>query len=245
MTSFRPTPAAAVLGLCIAMGPAIAGFFIYKGIIEAKASDRYVTVKGLVERVEKADRGTWELAFKVSGNDLTQVYQKMTHDSELVQNFIVKEGFEAKEISISSPRVTDLHAREYGGADTLSPDRYLIESSVFVNSSKVDALNSLSAKTGGLISQGVSISRSDIRFYLDKFNDLRPVLIAEATKNAQEIANSFAKTTGSQMGGIRKANQGVIRLTSPDASPNQEYDEGLNSLMKKIRVVSTLDFYLK
>lgn len=244
MTSFRPTPAAAVLGLCIAMGPAIAGFFIYKGIIEAKASDRYVTVKGLVERVEKADRGTWELAFKVSGNDLAQVYQKLTHDSELVQNFIVKEGFDAKEISISSPRVTDLHAREYGSTDT-SPDRYLIESSVFVNSIKVDALNSLSAKTGGLISQGVSISRSDIRFYLDKFNDLRPVLIAEATKNAQEIANSFAKTTGSQMGGIRKANQGVIRLTSPDASPNQEYDEGLNSLMKKIRVVSTLDFYLK
>jgi hypothetical protein len=159
-------------------------------------------------------------------------------------NFIVKEGFEAKEISTSSPRVTDLHAREYGSGET-SPDRYLIESSVFVNSVKVDALNSLSAKTGGLISQGVSISRSDIRFYLDKFNDLRPVLIAEATKNAQEIANSFAKTTGSQMGGIRKANQGVIRLTSPDASPNQEYDEGLNSLMKKIRVVSTLDFYLK
>jgi hypothetical protein len=87
MTSFRPTPAAAVLGLCIAMGPAIAGFFIYKGIIEAKASDRYVTVKGLVERVEKADRGTWELAFKVSGNDLAQIYQKLTHDSELVQNF--------------------------------------------------------------------------------------------------------------------------------------------------------------
>ena len=245
MSSFRPTSAAAVLGLCVALGPSIAGFFIYKGIVEAKLGDRYVTAKGLVERVEKADRGTWEIAFKVSGNELGPLYQKLSQDSELVQSFILKEGFEKNEIVISSPRVTDLHAREYGGSGPLPPERYLIEYSLFVNSPKVDPLNTLSAKTGELLSQGISISRSETRFYLDKFNDLRPQLIAEATKNAQEIAESFAKTTGSHLGGIRKANQGVIRLTSPDASPNQDYDEGLNSLMKKIRVVTTLDFYLK
>ncbi|MBS0271620.1 MAG: SIMPL domain-containing protein [Proteobacteria bacterium] len=244
MPTFRPTPAAAVLGLCIALGPAIAGFFIYMGILEAKLGDRYVTVKGLVERIERADRGTWEIAFKVSGNDLSPLYQKLSRDSELVQNFIVKEGFEKSEISISAPRVTDLHAREYSSGP-LSPERYLIEYSIFVNSPKVDPLNNLSAKTGELLNQGISISRSETRFYLDKFNDLRPQLIAESTKNAQEIAESFAKNTGSKIGGIRKANQGVIRLTSPDASPNQEYDEGTNSLLKKIRVVSTLEFYLR
>src|ERR1700687_5918423 len=100
MLTFRPTAAAAVLGLCVALGPAIAGFFIYKGILEAKLGDRYVTAKGLVERVEKADRGTWEIAFKVSGNDLGTLYQKLSHDSELVQAFILKEGFEKNEISI-------------------------------------------------------------------------------------------------------------------------------------------------
>lgn len=245
MPSFRSTIApAAMLGLCVALGPAIAGFFIYKGILEAKQSDRYVTVKGLVEKIEKADRGTWEISFKVSGNDLNQLYQKLSHDSDLVQNFVQQAGFNQTEISVSSPRVTDLHAREYGSGP-LSPERYLIEHSVFVNSLKVDALNVLSGKTGDLIRQGVSVSRSEAKYYLDKFNDLRPHLIAAAIKNAQEIAKSFAKTTGSNVGGIRKANQGVIRLTSPDASPNQEYDEGLNSLMKMIRVVSTLEFYLE
>ncbi len=244
MASFRPTAAAAVLGLSIALGPSLAGFFIYKGILEAKLGDRYVTAKGLVERIEKADRGTWEMVYKVSGSDLNQLNQQLSHDTQLIQNFILKEGFEQTEISLSSPRVTDLHAREYGSGP-LSPDRYLIENSIFINSHKVDALNTISAKTGELLSQGISLSRSETRFYLDRFNDLRPQLIADATKNAQEIAQSFAKTTGSQIGGIRKANQGVIRLTSPDASPNQDYDEGLNSLMKKIRVVSTLEFYLK
>lgn len=244
MTTFRPTTAAAVLGLCIALGPTFAGYFVYKGILEAKMSERYVTAKGLVERIEKSDRGTLEISFKVSGNNLNSLYQKLSHNSEIVREFMKKSGFEEKEISASSPRVSDLHARDYGSG-TLSPERYLIESSLYVTSIKVDALKDVSSKTGDLISQGVSLSTTNVTYYLDKFNELRPILIAESTKNAQEVAASFAKTTGSEIGGIRKANQGVITLTSPDASPNQTYDEGQNSLMKKIRVVSTLEFYIK
>lgn len=242
--TFRPTLPAAVLGLCIALGPALAGFFIYRGIVTAKMADRYVTAKGLVERLEKSDRGTWEIAFKVSGNDLSQLYQKLSHNAEIIQNFLKKEGFESKEISLSSPRVIDLHAREYG-AGPLPPERYSIDYSIFVNSSKVDTLNVLSTKTADFIGQGVSLTRSEVLYYLDKFNDLRPGLIAEATKNAQQVAESFATTTGSKIGGIRKAQQGVIRLLNPNASPNDEYDMGLNSLMKKVRVVATLEFYLK
>lgn len=245
MTSFRPTGAAALLGLCIALGPATAGYFVYKGILEAKRSDRYVTAKGLVERIEKADRGVWEVGFKISGNNLMELYKKLSHDSEIIFNFIKKEGFEDKEIVIGSPRVVDLHTREYGGSESLAPERYLIESTVSVNSQKVDNLDKLSSLTGELINQSISVSRTGVRFYLDKFNSLRPQLIAEATKNAQEVATSFAKTTGSQLGGIRKGNQGSISMTSLDASPNQEYDEGIGSLMKKIRVVSTIEFYLQ
>jgi len=241
---FRPTLPAAVLGLCIALGPALAGFFVYKGLLTARMADRYVTAKGLVERLEKSDRGTWEIAFKVTGNDLSQLYQKLSHNSELIQNFLKKEGFTDKEISLSSPKVTDLHAREYGGGP-LPPERYSIEYSIFVNSTNVDLLNALSVKTSDFLSQGVSLTRSEVLYYLDKFNDLRPELIAEATKNAQQVAESFAKTTGSHIGGIRRANQGVIRLLNPNASPNDEYDTGLTSLMKKIRVVSTLEFYLQ
>jgi hypothetical protein len=245
MTNSRPPVlAAAALGLCIAVGPFFAGYFIYRGILEAKLGDRYVTAKGLVEKVEKADRGSWEIGFKVSGNDLNQLYSKVSEVSNLIQEFAKKEDFEAQEIMFGAPRVTDLYAREYG-PETRPPERYIIEQSIFVNSFKVDKLNTLSAKTGSLISQGVPVARTDTRFYLDKFNELRPKLVEEATKNAQEVAESFAKTTGSQIGGIRTANQGVIRMTSPDSSPNQDYDEGLNSLMKKIRVVTTIEFYLK
>ena len=243
--SCPPVTAAALLGLCIALGPALAGFFIYQGILASKRSDRFVTAKGLVERVEKADRGSFQIYFKVSGNNLVELYQKLSHDSDIIHNFIRSKGFDEKDITVNSPWVVDLMAREYGSSNAAPPERYVLENSIFVNSLKVDALNQLATMTGEFIRQGISISRSGARFYLDKFNSLRPQLIADATKNAQEVAESFAKTTGSQLGGIRKANQGSMSMTSLDASPNQEYDEGIDSLMKKIRVVASIEFYLE
>ncbi len=246
MTTFRPTLPAAVLGLCFAIGPTLAGFFIYKGITTAKMADRYVTAKGLVERIEKSDRGTLEISFKVSGNDLSPLYQKLSHNSELIQAFLKKEGVTEKEISLNSPSLTDFHEPGHGSrSDALSSERYSIGSSVYVTSHNVDLLDTLSRKTGDLINQGVAVTQSNVRYFLDKFNELRPPLIAEATKNAQQVAESFAQTTGSQLGGIRKANQGVVRILSPDALPNEEFDSGFNSITKKIRVVSTLEFYLK
>ena len=203
-----------------------------------------MTVKGLVERLEKADRGTWDVTLKTTGNELAPLYKKLSHDADEVQKFVLAAGFDQKEISISTPKVTDLHAREYG-TGTLAPERYQVEYMVSVNSQKVDVLNTLSAKAGDLLTQGISISGSETKFYLDRFNELRPQLIADSTQNAQEVAEGFAKTTGSHIGGIRKANQGAIRVTSPDASPNNEYDEGAASLMKKVRLVSTIEFYIQ
>jgi hypothetical protein len=241
--SFNPVKAAIALGLCLALGPTLAGYFIYSGIVEAKLGDRYVTAKGLVERVEKSDRGTFELTFKVTGNDLGQAYQKLNQNTALAKTFIVNAGFTEADITILAPQVSDLHARDYG--ENTPPERYLLERTIAVNSKNVDLLNTFSGKTGELIEQGVTVNRGYIQFYLDKFNELRPGLVSEATKNAFEVAKSFAVETGSEIGKIRKANQGVITLTSPNAPPGQDYDNGTSSLFKKIRVVTTIEFYLK
>jgi hypothetical protein len=197
-----------------------------------------------VERIERSDRGTLEIGFKVSGNDLLKANEQLILDTETIQTFIRNAGFDPKEITVWAPQVTDLQAQSY---DTGSAprDRYLIERTIAINSQKVDLLNSVSGKTGELISKGVTITRGTAQYYLDKFNDLRPGLVSEATKNALEVAKSFATTTGSQIGEIKRANQGVISMTSPNAPPGQDYDAGLGSIEKKIRVVTTIDFFLK
>ena len=64
-------------------------------------------------------------------------------------------------------------------------------------------------------------------------------MLTAATANAKEAANTFAKNANSQLGGIRQASQGLFTVQNADDS------YGDNSPDKKVRVVTTVQYYLK
>ena len=61
-------------------------------------------------------------------------------------------------------------------------------------------------------------------------------MIEEATKNAREAAEKFAKDSDSKLGKIKRANQGQFSIGNRDA--NTPY-------IKHVRVVTTIDYSLK
>jgi hypothetical protein len=67
-------------------------------------------------------------------------------------------------------------------------------------------------------------------------------MIAEATANARRAAEQFAEDSGSRIGGIRRANQGVFVILPRDQAPGIE--EG-GQLHKTVRVVSTIQYLLE
>jgi hypothetical protein len=78
-------------------------------------------------------------------------------------------------------------------------------------------------------------------------------MITEATRNARASADRFAADSGSQVGSIRAANQGVFSISAANAGsetgPDEDGPQGIDaqadaSLMKKVRVVATVDYYL-
>lgn len=233
---------ALILGVSIAIGLTLAGFFIFKGIQSIKLAERYVTVKGLVERTVKSDRADWDIAIRLSGDDLAELYKKISEQKAKVQTFLQTVGIEDAEIKTSSPQVNDTHARDWGGQ--LPPHRFIVELSLKIVTQKVDLIEETSRHLGELIKEGVAISRSDIRYQYTQFRELRPGMLAEATKNARELAEQFSADSGSRIGAIRRSNQGIFRIMSADALPTEDFDSGHNSLFKKVRVVSTIDFFL-
>jgi uncharacterized protein len=73
-------------------------------------------------------------------------------------------------------------------------------------------------------------------------------MITEATRNARSSADRFAADSGSQVGSIRSASQGVFSISAADsvAAGGDESgggDSGDASIMKKVRVVATVDYY--
>jgi len=66
-------------------------------------------------------------------------------------------------------------------------------------------------------------------------NEIKPEMIAEATKNAREVAKKFAADSQSKLGKIKRASQGQFSIRPRDKN---------NPHIKKIRVVSTVAYYL-
>jgi len=66
-------------------------------------------------------------------------------------------------------------------------------------------------------------------------NDIKPAMIEEATRNAREVAEKFAADSSSTLGKIKLARQGQFSITDRDQN---------NPHIKKVRVVSTIAYYL-
>ena len=108
----------------IAVGIVCLGWFVKAGIDNFVNKDRHVTVKGLAEREVPADKVTWSIGTKVTGNDLPLLYENINIQTKKIKQFLLKYGLPEKEITVNPPSITDLEAREWG--DNVKAFRYIV-----------------------------------------------------------------------------------------------------------------------
>jgi hypothetical protein len=224
-----------LVALLVALGLAVAGWFTSQGMARLKTQDRYVTVKGSAERIVDADLLVWPLPHSVGGNDLAEVQRHLDANTAAIRDFFLQAGFKAEEIVVSPPRLEDRWAYAYG--ENRPPERYRYSNTVSLRTNGVDKALAALRRSGELVGRGVMIGEgSQPDFDYTKLNDIKPALIAEATANARDSAEQFAKDSHSHLGGIRSANQGVVTISDRDQSSPQ---------VKKVRVVTTVEYFLK
>lgn len=221
----------------LAVGLALLGVFVYNGINSLAKRDRVVSVRGLAEKEVQADRVIWPLAYKTVGDDLGSVYRDISSANKKIQTFLIKNGIKASDITNGAPQVNDLWTNEY--RDNTNRQRYNATSVTTVSSSDVAKVRALMTRTGELLSQGIAIAPNDyncpIQFDFTSLNKIKPQMIEQATKNAREAAEKFAKDSESKLGKIKSAQQGLFSIEDRDS--NTPY-------IKEVRVVTTVDYYL-
>ena len=234
----KPVFSAILLGGFVCIGLMALGFQISKGIIQIKSLDRTVTVKGLSEREVPADTAIWPITFQEAGNDLNDLFSSIQQKNVLVVDFLKNIGFKTEEISVSPPGILDKQAAGYSGTDTFK-FRYSGDSTITVYSQDVDSIRKAMNKLVDLGKQGIAFTRqgyqTQTEFIFTKLNDLKPEMVEEATKNAREVAEKFARDSNSTLGKIKKASQGQFSINNRDN--NTPY-------IKKVRVVSTIEYFL-
>lgn len=232
--------------LVLALGFVLAGAFTGLGFKAGRTSDRFVTVKGMSEREVEADLALWPLQLAAAGDDLARTQAEMDGMVERTMAFLRGHGLSEENVSVQSFKVTDTRANAYRGGD--ASYRFIITETLMVRSEEPRTLRSASQEVGQLVQAGVVLTSGQEygpggpTYLFTRLNDLKPEMLAEATARAREAAQEFADASGSSVGKIRRANQGVFQILPRDPAPGQQ--EG-NQLFKRVRVVSTLDYLLE
>ncbi len=224
--------------LIIAIGIVVLGLSLKSGIDNFAYNDRQVTVRGLAEREMKANKVTWPIVYKQVGNDLQALWSNINSTNETIVKFLTDNGVSRDEILVNAPQVIDLQADRYSSNDIRF--RYNVTSIITVTSSEVDKINALINRQAELLKVGIAITAGDwdnkVTYDFTDLNAIKPDMIAEATKNAREAAEKFAADSDSNIGKIRSASQGQFSIEDRD-----QY----TPYIKKIRVVSTIVYYLE
>ncbi len=224
-----------IIGICIFLGFTALGYYIHAGMLDMKNAQRTVVVKGLAESEVLADSVVWPVVFRSNGNNLDEVYASIESGNAKVQDFLLKNGIAAEEIIIMAPTIEDKNL--YSSVDNKPVYNFSAQSTITVKSGKVQQIAKISKSIASLVKEGVALEAqaSRIIYNFTSLNSLKPQMIENATKNAREVAEKFAKDSQSNLGKIKKANQGLFSITTPS-----EYQPEV----KKIRVVSTVEYFL-
>ena len=237
------TIAAVVLGLGIALG----GLFAGTGFARGRAADRFVTVKGVSEREARADLAIWPLRLVAAGDDLAGTHAALQRNVETVGAFLARHGVDTAEVALQDFSVSDANANQYGGP--VNPGaRYVIRQTMVVRSTSPDVVLAASQRVAELVNAGVVLSSGaeyggsgGPTFLFTGLNALKPEMIAEATARAREAAEQFARDSRADLGGIRRANQGVFEILPRDQAPGITQE---GQIVKTVRVVSTVEYRL-
>ncbi|MDE6042754.1 MAG: SIMPL domain-containing protein [Muribaculaceae bacterium] len=222
----------------IALGLLALGLSIKAGMDNYGNRNRVVSVRGLCEREVKANVVTWPIVTKEMGNDITAIYNKIEHTNAAITAFLHANGITDAEISVNAPDVNDTQANAYNQREQLY--RYLVTNVIVVKSEKVEQVNALIRKQSELLKEGIAIVAGDysypISYDYTELNDVKPEMIAEATRNARAAADKFAADSDSKLGKIKDASQGQFSIENRD-----QY----TPYIKTVRIVTYITYYLE
>lgn len=220
----------------LAIGLGVGGFMTGDGLVRAKMADRTVTVRGLAERDVVADLATWTLSYSATAGNLAAAQASVDRDTQQIREFFEAQGFPADALQPVS-----VNASSYTPDDGVT--RFTVNQRMSLRTDNVELAQEAVRREYELVRRGVLLQSSNMSFTFTGLNEIKPEMVAEATRDARSAAEQFAEDSGSDVGSIRSATQGYFSITARDGD-----DQGwgaADSPFKKVRVVTTIDFMLE
>jgi uncharacterized protein len=221
----------------LALGLVAGGYLLGNGLVRAKDADRSVTVRGLAEKEVTADLATWTIAYSATAEDLATAQASVDRDSSAISGFFRELGFPADELQPTGVNVSQF-------TDNGVP-RFTVRQRMTLRTNDIKRAQAAVKRQFELVRRGVVLEEgSGMAYTFTKLNAIKPVMVAAATKDARASAEQFAKDSGTSVGTIKSATQGYFEITARDGDSGGGWGVS-DTPYKKVRVVTTVDFYLR
>jgi len=205
-----------------------------------------LSVTGSAKKAVVADSAKWTPAFTrtVKESSLKDGYAKVAQDLELVKAFLVAQGFNESEMTVSAPTMDQVWDYKNDGLE--HETKYTVRQSVEVVSADVNKIARATKNVAVLADKGVLLNSAMPEYYYTKLPDLRVSLISDAVKDAKARAEQIALSGERQVGSLKSAASGVVQVlpaNSIDVSDYGMYDT--SSINKEVMVTVRAAFSIK
>ncbi len=238
--SDRPANSLALPALFLALGIAVAGYFVSRTHYNVRIGLNTAQAKGLAERRVPADRANWSISHSSTGasrDEMADLYRQAEKDRDTIIALLKEGGLNESEIDGG---VISYSMREYRDEnEALVEEKHTLTGTINVETTNVKLIRELRGKVNQLLAQGINLTNHSPSYHFTKMNDIKPAMLKEAAQNAKIAANEFAENAGVKVGRIRTARQGIFEVRDAGATSGDT-----RKLEKDVRVVITVDFYL-
>lgn len=220
----------------IAFGLILGGYLLGDGLTRARIADRSVTVRGLAEKEVTADLATWTIAYSATEPDLSSAQSGIDRDTQAIRNFFAELGFPEDAL-----QPTGVNVSQY--SDNGVP-KFTVRQRMTLRSENIKRAQDAVRRQFELVRRGVVLEEgSGMAYTFTKLDKIKPEMVAKATQDARAAAEQFAKDSGTSVGTIKTATQGYFSIEARDGDSG---GWGMSDTpYKKVRVVTTIDFYLR
>ena len=219
----------------IALASIIAFWIIGNAYKYKFRSTENITVTGLAEKDFTSDQIVWTGNYSRKMMDLKSAYSLLKEDEGKIRNYLKAKGVADAELVFSAVNIDkdftnkfDANGKQIGSEFT----GYNLKQNVTVDSKDISKVEKISREVTELIESGIEFNSSSPSYFYTKLSELKVDLLAKASADARQRAETIAKNAGSGLGKIKKATMGVFQITGQNSNEDYSYGGALNTSSK-------------
>ncbi len=237
-----------LLGATLALGFFLGSDRIASAVALRRAQPE-ISVRGVATQEVRSDLGLMTISYAVRGTKFELLSAAMNSRRESLIRELLSKGFKETDITIEALDY-NIYEPAPAGAKEINPDKNALGAErefrfyqvIRLRTLKVEELLAYSRLPTDFV-DGVALGRTTPEFRVSSLDDSKRELLEAATKDARRRADILVSGSGSKVGSLLEASQGVFEVLSRENPRSGGYDSyDTSSINKVVRVVVTLRY---